>query len=66
MLCLSNSRSIRGKPSSAPYSPAEIAIGFVLPALSAIEKLSGSTDRQTATRAPFGHVFGVSFRPART
>ena len=66
MLCLSNSLSMRGRPSSAPYSPAEIVTGLVLPAFRAIEKLSGSTDMQTATRAPFGQDFGVSRRPART
>jgi hypothetical protein len=34
--------------------------------LSEIVWLSGSKDRQTATRAPFGQLFGVSFLPART
>ena len=57
---------MRGTPSSAPYSPREIGTGLLFPAFKAIEKLSGSTEMQTATRAPLGHVFGVSLRPART
>src|SRR5438128_913085 len=62
---LSSNARMRGNPSSAPKSAAESVVGDVWPAASRYDSLSTSKLRQTATRAPFGQDFGVSFRPAR-
>ncbi len=56
---------MRGVPLSAPKSEAESVVGEVVPSRSSGASVSSSKLRQTATRAPFGHDFGVSFRPTR-
>src|SRR5262245_8297360 len=63
---LSRSARMRGSPSCAPKSAAERVVGDVCPPASSHDSLSSSKLRTTATRALLGHVFGVSFRPART
>src|ERR1051325_8261648 len=63
---LSSSARMRGNPSCAPKSAAESVVGEVWPAASKYDSLSTSKLRQTATRAPLGHVLGVNFLPART
>src|SRR6185369_10358307 len=56
---------MRGVPASAPKSEAESAVGDVVPSRSSGASVSSSKLRQTATRAPLGHDFGVSFLPTR-
>ena len=52
-------------PLSAPKSDAESVVGDVVPSRSSGASVSVSKLRQTATLLPFGHDFGVSFRPTR-
>src|SRR6185436_4466693 len=64
----SRMRRIRGSPSVAPNSVSDIAdrSGLVLPRASAGASLSMSKLTHTATLAPFGQLYGVSLRPARS
>ncbi len=56
---------ILGIPDSAPKSDAESVVGEVTPSRRSGASVSVSKLRQTATRAPFGQIFGVSLRAPR-
>src|SRR5436309_8420953 len=57
---------MRGRPSTAPYSPRESGSEPRSPLRSDVVALSTSKLRATATRAPPGHEAGFNRRPALT
>src|SRR3982751_3337644 len=61
--CRSRRSRILGTDVVAPYSPTDNGTGRGFARCS--NSLSTSNERQTATRAPSGQVFGVSFLPTR-
>src|SRR5438045_3271187 len=60
--CRSRRSRILGTDVVAPYSPTDKGTGSGFARCS--NSLSTSNERQTATRAPLGQTFGVSFRPS--